>query len=99
MFACTSIQSSILRFDLSPYLKVTVLHYRIDTQAWSKWLWVVTFCVAESAVWQFAVDAIHPGEINILLYPKCKTLAYSKPVCLLVLESNYLYGVVLGPQF
>jgi hypothetical protein len=94
IFACTGVlNSAFVRFGPAPHLKF--LDYRVDT--WSKWLCVATFSVVDSAIWQFAFEAIHPWEINTILDPKCKTLPYSKTICLMILESYYLHGVVLGP--
>jgi hypothetical protein len=93
-FAYTGVlNSTFVRFGPSSQLKF--LDYKIDT--WSKWFCVVAFSSADSAIWQFAFEAIHPWEINTILDPKCKTLPYSKTTCLLILESYYLHGVVLGP--
>ncbi len=94
IFAYTGVLSSaFVRFGPSSSLKF--LDYKIDT--WSKWLCVATFSATDSAIWQFAFEAIHPWEINTILDPKSKTLPYSKPVCLVILESYYLHGVILGP--
>jgi hypothetical protein len=94
IFAYTGVLSSaFVRFGPSPSLKF--LDYKIDS--WLKWLCVATFSATDSAIWQFAFEAIHPWEINTILDPKSKTLPYSMPVCLLILETYYLHGVILGP--
>jgi hypothetical protein len=86
-------RSSFVHFGPSAHLKF--LEYEIDT--WAKWTCVAFFSIMDAAMWELAHEAIHPWEMNSVLDPKTKTLPYSKPVCLLVLESYYLHGVVLGP--
>jgi hypothetical protein len=94
MFAYSGVlNSSFVKFGPSPTLKF--LDYKIDS--WSKWFCVASFGMIDSAIWQFAFEAIHPWEINTILDPKCKTIPYSKTTCLLILETYYLHGVILGP--
>jgi hypothetical protein len=94
IFAYSGVLNSVfVKFGPSPELKF--LDYRIDT--WTKWFCVATFSTVDSAIWQFAFEALHPWEINTVLDPKCKTLPYSKTVCILILESYYVHGVLIGP--
>jgi hypothetical protein len=94
IFAYTGVLNSVfVRFG--PSAKLKFLDFSIDT--WTKWLCVAAFTVIDSIIWQFAFEAIHPWEINTILDPKTKTIPYSKPVCILILESYYLHGVILGP--
>jgi len=80
---------------LGPSHRVKFLNFPIDT--WSKWWMVAIFCMIDSAMWELAQKAIHPWEMNTVLDPKTEFLPYSKTTCLLVLESYYLHGVIIGP--
>jgi len=94
MFGYTGVlHSRFMRFGPSAHVKF--LDYEIDT--WSKWSFVALFSVVDSAMWELAHEAIHPWEINSVLDPKSCALPYSKATCLLVLESYYLHGVIVGP--
>lgn len=94
MFAFAGVfHSSFVHFGPSSQLKF--LDYKIDT--WFKWACVSVFSIIDSAMWELAHEAIHPWEMNTVLDPKSKTLPYSKGVCLMILESYYLHGVILGP--
>lgn len=94
MFAYTGVlHSRFMRFGPSEHVKF--LDYKIDT--WSKWAFVALFNVVDSAMWELAHEAIHPWEMNSVLDPKTVALPYSKTTCILILESYYLHGVIIGP--
>ena len=81
--------------NFGPSSNVKFLDFKIDT--WNKWCFVALFSIVDSAMWELAHEAIHPWEMNSILDPKSTTLPYSKTTCLLILESYYLHGVVIGP--
>lgn len=94
MFAYTGVlHSKFMQFGPSSHVKF--LDCKIDT--WSKWVMVAFFNVIDSAMWELAHEAIHPWEMNTVLDPKTSTLPYSKLTCLMILESYYLHGVIIGP--
>jgi len=78
-----------------PSHTVKFLNFPINT--WLRWSFAASFCMLDAAIWQLAHEAIYPWEINTVLDPKTLTLPYSKTVCLLVLETYYLHGVLIGP--
>lgn len=94
MFACFGVfHSHFVHFGPSEHIKF--LELKIDT--WPKWAMVAIFGILDSAIWEFAHEAIHPWQMNSVLDPKAETLPYSKTTCLLVIESYYLHGVMVGP--
>jgi len=94
MFAYMGIMSSsFVHFGPSSHIKF--LNYQIDT--WSKWSIVALFTLLDSFMLELAHEAIYPWEINSVLDPKTKTLPYSKAVCICIIESYYLHGLMVGP--
>jgi len=81
--------------NFGPSQKVKFLNVSINN--WFRGTLVASFCIFDSAIWQLAHEAIHPWEIHTVLDPKVQNLPYSKLICLLVLESYYLHGVLIGP--
>lgn len=94
MFWSTGIlHSNFVSFGPSDKLKF--MEFQINT--WGKWGAVAVFGALDSAIWELAHEAIHPWALNSVLDPKTTTLPYSKFTCLMVIESYYLHGMVLGP--
>lgn len=94
MFATAGVfESKFVSFGPSDHIKF--LEMKIDT--WPKWAFVAAFGILDSAIWELAHEAITPWAINSVLDPKCSVLPYSKRTCLLVIESYYLHGMLVGP--
>jgi len=94
MFAYMGIMSSsFVHFGPSAHIKF--LNFHIDT--WVKWTIVALFTLLDSFMLELAHEAIQPWAINSVLDPKTKTLPYGKAVCICIMESYYLHGIMVGP--
>ena len=90
---CGIFQSDFVH--VGPSDKVKFLNFPINS--WLRWCFVALFCVIDSAMWEITHEAITPWALNTVLDPKAQTLPYPKAMCLLVIESYYIHGVIIGP--
>jgi hypothetical protein len=79
--------SSFFRFG--PSKSLHFMSIQIDTI--EEWTLLALYCGVDTLIKSFGHDSFVPWLNHTLSDPKCKTLPYSKPVCLLVMETYYAY--------
>jgi hypothetical protein len=62
---------------------------QIDTT--EEWLLLALYCCVDTLVKSFGHDSFVPWLNHTLSDPKCRTLPYSKTICLLVMETYFAY--------
>ena len=86
-FSLGVLHSNFFRFGPSP--KLLFMSIAVDTT--EKWALLACYCGVDTLVKSFGHDSVVVWLTHTLTDPKTKTLPYSKPTCLLVMEIYYGY--------
>ena len=93
VFACLGVlNSDFFHFGPSPHLHFMALP--IDT--FNKWLFLAVYCCVDTLVKSMGHDSVTLWLSNTIADPRCKTLPYRQPVCLLVMEIYFAYVHISG---
>lgn len=86
-FSLGVMHSAFFRFGPSPNLHF--MSITVDTM--EEWLLLAMYCCVDTLIKSFGHDSLVPWLTTALADQKVKTLPYSKPMCLLVMEIYYAY--------
>jgi len=88
IFFCLGVfHSSFFRFGPSQSLHFMTIN--IDTM--EEWVLLAVYCCVDTLIKSFGHDAVVPWLNHTLSDPKCKTLPYSRGMCLAIMETYFAY--------